>query len=134
MTGVQTCALPILIAPDFYNGPMAADWVGTSYGCGQDKLSRGRIGDALLTAFDTRVRIAFSRANRRRRIAKGDLAFPVLLHPRCLYFDEFVPDCDAIYPACPEEVIEFLLLQPGFSGQKVFFRKGGTFGLAVFKS
>jgi SAM-dependent methyltransferase len=123
----------LLVSPDFANGPMASEWVGTSYGCGQDKLTRGRWADALLTAFDSRLRIKAIRLTRSRQLGRGSGRFPVLLHPRCLYFEGFVPDCDAVYPSCPEEVINHLRAKPRYRDAAIFHRKAGTFGLAVWK-
>lgn len=123
----------LLISPDFAKNGMASEWIGTSYGCGRDKLARGRWSDALLTAFDSRVRLGMKRAARNRSIADGKITFPVLLHPRCLYSPGFVPDCDAVYPSCPEEVVRYLGSKPGYHRANVFYRAAGTFGLAVFK-
>jgi hypothetical protein len=124
----------LLISPDFASGPMASEWIGTSYGCGQDKLKRGRWGDALLTAFDTRLRTSAVRFARARELTRGKTRFPVLLHPRCLYYAGFVPDCDAVYPSCSEEVVHHLQLKPEYHDSVVFHRRVGTFGLAVFKA
>jgi SAM-dependent methyltransferase len=124
----------LLISPDFSRNAMASEWIGTSYGSGRDKLTRGRLADAFLTAFDSRIRLSMRRAARNRSIARGNVAFPVLLHPRCLYSEGFVPDCDAVYPSSPEEVAQYLGTKPGYVRATVFYRRAATFGLAVFKA
>jgi SAM-dependent methyltransferase len=121
----------LLIAPDFLHTAMASERVGLSYGAGREKLRRGRIIDAVLTGWDTRVRIARLRRRRARELASGTLTFPILTRPRCLELAGFVPDCDAVYPAAPEEIAPYLAQLPGFAGSRIFYRDGATFGLAA---
>ena len=92
-----------IISPDFALTPMASERLGLSYGSGRDKLRRGRVWDAILTGYHTRIRIPLHRRRRLREIARGQLHFPVLLQPRCLTQDGFTVDCDAVYPSCPED-------------------------------
>jgi SAM-dependent methyltransferase len=124
----------LLIAPDFARNGMPSERVGLSYGSGREKLKSGKWLDALLTAYDTKVRIGFSRWVRRRAIERGDCAFPILTDPRCFKLPGFTPDCDAIYPVCPEEVIGHLKRKSGFYGSEIFYRDGGTAGLMVRKA
>jgi SAM-dependent methyltransferase len=124
----------LLIAPDFLSNAMASERVGFSYGAGRRKLRSGRVLDALMSAFDVRVRIPLSRARRRRLLARGQYSFPVLLNPLCLCRAGFVPDCDAVYPACPEEIVNYLRAKPDCGACEVFYRDRYTFGLSVTKS
>jgi SAM-dependent methyltransferase len=121
----------LTVAPDFRDQAMASERIGTSYGSGREKLKRGRILDALLTAFDTRFRIPRLRQRRLEMLQQGKHTFPVLTTPRCLRLPGFVPDCDAVYPVCPEELIGYLRKKPGFSAADLFYRGSNAFGLVV---
>jgi SAM-dependent methyltransferase len=100
----------IIVAPDFANSAMASERIGFGYGSGREKLARSKILDAMLTAYDTRVRLYLKRVYQRRQLRRGSFSFPVLMEPRCLYLPGFVPDCDALYPACPEEVVNYRVI------------------------
>lgn len=123
----------LLVAPDFSRSPMPSERVGLSYGSGRDKLRRLRLLDALLTAYDTRVRIPRRRARRRGWLRRGHALFPVLTRPRCLSLAGFVPDCDAVYPACPDEILLHLSRQPGYASHELFYHDRYTFGLMASK-
>ena len=69
-----------------------------------------------------------------RQIAQGDLRFPVLLRPRCLSLEGFTPDCDAVYPACPEEALGYLSRRADFAAGHIFHRRDYNFGLCVEKT
>lgn len=112
---------------------MAAERVGLSYGSGRQKLRRGLIFDALLSAFDARIRIPVKRRSRNRALSCGAISFPVLLEPRCFRLMGFVPDCDAVYPACPEEIENYIRLLKNASRCELFYRDAYTFGLAAVK-
>lgn len=124
----------IVIAPDFARHAMPSERTGLSYGSGREKLARGRILDALLTAYDTRVRIVTQRWARRRGLQRGRFTFPVLRTPRCLKFDAFTPDCDAVYPACPEEIVNYLKQGSELGSSEIFHRDGVAFGLVVTRA
>jgi len=124
----------LLIAPDFSTSGMAAEHIGLSYGSGSQKLRRLRVLDALLTGYDTRVAISRARAQRRTRTRAGICAFPVLTNPRCLDMPGFVPDCDAIYPACPEEIVQYLQRHSDARSALIFYRDKHKFGLMVEKA
>jgi hypothetical protein len=66
------------------------------------EVKAGKAVDALVTAYDTHVRLKALRCLRRRRVRRGKITFPILTDPRCLHLPGFVPDCDAVYPGCPE--------------------------------
>jgi SAM-dependent methyltransferase len=123
----------ITVAPDFSNNPMASERVGLSYGSGRHKVARGKFMDACLTAYDTRVRISALRHRRKHEIRSGICSFPILMHPRCLYLPGFTPDCDAIYPACPEEITTYMRMKPGYRDSNLFYRDNSTFGLLIAK-
>jgi SAM-dependent methyltransferase len=123
----------ILIGPDFIHNAMASEWIGLSYGSGREKLKDGRVTDAILTTVDSRIRYPLKRLLRKRRVRNGEVRFPILLEPRCLYLKGFTPDCDAVYPSCPEEVINYLRTHSDFGSAELFFRDSSTFGLTVRK-
>lgn len=123
----------LLIAPDFRNNPMASEEIGLSYGAGTTKLQRGSFIDAALTAYDSRLRIPRIRKKHNARVDSGEATFPILLNPRCLRLPGFVPDCDAVYPSTPEEIVVFLK-KLGACDDQIFYRDGHTFGLRVVKA
>ena len=123
----------LLIAPDFTSNGMASERIGLSYGSGRSKIRQCKFFDALLTAYDTRVRIPIIRLLRLKQIRKGKLLFPILTRPRCLYLSGFTPDCDAIHPACPEEILSYMANKQGHKEGWVFYRSRSTFGLVVQK-
>jgi hypothetical protein len=124
----------LIVAPDFSRNAMASERIGLSYGPGREKAKSGRLVDALLTTYDTRLRLRLLRYLRRRSVGQGRVTFPILLEPRCLRLSGFVPDCDAVYPVCPEEITNYLEKREAFSGSEVFYRDGHTFGLMAVKS
>jgi SAM-dependent methyltransferase len=123
----------LLIAPDFTVNSMASERIGFSYGSGRDKLKRLRLLDALLTAYDSHIRIPRLRAQQRRFVQQGETPFFILTHPNCLAAPGFVPDCDAVYPACPEEIVNYLSRHRDYGFHKMFYRDRYTFGLLVSK-
>src|SRR5262249_36665042 len=98
----------LTIAPDFSKNGMQSERIGFSYGSGRDKLKKGRILDTILTAYDSRFRIPMLRKKRRKELHDGKFQFPILSKPRCLQLSGFMNDCDAVYPCCPEEMINYL--------------------------
>jgi SAM-dependent methyltransferase len=123
----------IVIAPDFSCNAMASERIGTSYGSGRDKLRRGRWWDAATTWWDTRVRIARQRRVRRRRLRHGDTWFPILTEPRCFKLPGFVPDSDAVYPSCPEEITNYFEGRSDLANWVLFYRDSNLFGLCIRK-
>lgn len=123
----------LLISPDFLHNAMPSEWIGLSYGSGRHKLRNGCIADALITLLESRVLYAWKRRRRKSRLSRGKFDFPILLEPRCLYFEDFVPDCDAVYQCCPEEVINYLRLKHDFKASEIFYRNASTFGLVIEK-
>lgn len=124
----------LIVAPDFTLHPMQSERIGLSYGAGREKLAQGKILDALLTAYDTRVRITLNRLWRRIYLCLGYYAFPILAEPRCLRLRGFTPDCDAVYPACPEEIFNYLRKERADWGfAEIFHRDSSSFGVAIRK-
>src|SRR5690348_1470609 len=87
---------------------MASEPIGLSYGSGREKVKQRKFLDALLTFYDSRCRIPYIRSSRQKRLAEGRFYFPISTSPRCLSLPGFTPDCDAIYPAHPQEIINYL--------------------------
>src|SRR5207302_4084364 len=125
----------LIVAPDFLFLPMASERIGLSYGSGSVKLMSGRVVDAFLTAFDTRIRLRRWHRQRERRLKAGEFWFPILTAPRCLAEPSlgFVPDCDAVYPACPEEIVNYMSQFISYDRHEIFHRSGCAFGLLVQK-
>lgn len=123
----------ILIAPDFLTNAMASERIGLRYGTGRDKARRGQLLDAVLTMFDSRVRLPAQRRRRARQLAGGGYTFPVWTSPRCLSLPGFVTDCDAVYPSCPEEIANYFGSRHSWSQHEIFFRDRSTFGLQIIK-
>jgi SAM-dependent methyltransferase len=118
----------IIIAPDFLNNAMASERMGFGYGTGREKARSGKLIDAALTLYDSRIRLPAQRRRRAAELARGAYTFPILIDPRCLSHSGFLTDCDAIYPSCPEEITNYLQARyPGVQSE-LFFRDGSTFG------
>lgn len=124
----------LVVAPDFRDHGMASQRTGWSYGSGRDKLRRGRIVDALMSAFDSRIRIGWWQRRRRRSLQRGRYRFPVLLNPLCLSRAAFVPDCDAVYPVCPEEISNYMQEKPRVAAHETFYRDKYCFGWMIAKA
>lgn len=124
----------LLVSPDFATNAMASEDLGFTYGPGREKLKAGKWLDALLTGFDSRVRIPRLRRKWRRELERRGPTFRVLLEPRCLRLPGFVPDCDAVYPVAPEEVLAYLRTRPSFGKAETFYRDGHSFGLVAWKA
>jgi SAM-dependent methyltransferase len=89
----------LLRCPDFLGrGQMSSQRCGLSAGTGREKLMRGRLWDAAVTAWDTRVRIPYACWQRRTAIARNPhtAGFYVNTQPTC-FEDSFGVDRDAIY-------------------------------------
>jgi len=124
----------LVVAPDFSFHAMPSERIGLSYGCGREKLKHGKLLDALLTAYDTRLRVRLIRTFRRNSLRQGVFSFPVLTNPRCFRLPGFTSDCDAVYPVCPEEILGYLRKEkPDFDSAEIFHRNRSSFGLAVRK-
>ncbi|MGJ5673014.1 MAG: class I SAM-dependent methyltransferase [Nostochopsis sp.] len=124
----------ITIAPDFDANNMPSEKIGFSYGNGRDKIRQGKLFDALSTFYDSRIRLPLMRSKRRKQLQSGSFYFPVLIKPRCLKFSEFVTDCDAVYPVCYQEIVNYLRQKIDYKDSKLFYIDNSTFGLIVTKS
>ncbi|NDV63043.1 class I SAM-dependent methyltransferase [Puniceicoccales bacterium CK1056] len=97
----------ILLCPDFLGkNRMTSQRAGFSLGSGMQKLRKGRILDAFLTAIDVRLRIPAA-CRRLRGIADQKPAFFVNLSPVCFCEESFRPDVDAIYLTYSREIMEY---------------------------
>lgn len=123
----------LTIAPDFARNGMQSERIGLSYGSGREKIQSRRYLDALLTTFDSRLRLPIRRRRRLAQLRRGTVSFPILTEPRCLHLPDFVPDCDAVYSACPEEIALFMGGFDDCGESNVFYRDGSTFGLGITK-
>jgi SAM-dependent methyltransferase len=122
-----------VIAPDFLNNAMASERIGFGYGTGREKLKRGQLIDAVVTLFDSRLRLPLARRRRARALGRGAYSFPILINPRCLSSRTFVTDCDAVYPSCPEEIANYMRGRHGIGQADLFFRDANTFGVEFVK-
>ncbi|MCL4247150.1 MAG: methyltransferase domain-containing protein [Anaerolineae bacterium] len=124
----------LIVAPDFSHKPMASERSGFSYGQGRDKLREGKVLDAFLTLVDNKIRIAQMRKYRVQQISDGQFDFPILADPRCLHLHGFVPDCDAVYPAHPQEIINYLRHIDKNVQCQFVYRDSSQFGLVATKN
>lgn len=92
----------LLVFPDFVvTGRFASQAVGRKRGLARDHLRRGAVVDALVTLFDSRIRLPFAL----KRAVKRCGPCPVNLNPRCfIELDRVEPDVDAVYIASTGEV------------------------------
>jgi len=124
----------LLISPDFTINAMQSERIGISYGPGREKLRKGKLLDAILTFFDGRIRIYLKRLYRKMEIRNGKCKFPILLNPRCFELEGFTTDCDAVYPVCPEELINYMKKKKDYGRHKLLHRDKYTFGLEFIKT
>lgn len=89
----------LMRCPDFLGrGRLSSQRCGFSAGTGRDKVRRGRLWDAAVTAWDSRIRIPFACWRLRAAIARMDAnaGFYVNTRPTC-FTDPFAADRDAVY-------------------------------------
>lgn len=124
----------ITIAPNFDVNAMPSEHMGFSYGSGKIKLTQGKLLDAILTFYDSRIRLPQVRLKRRKQIQGGAISFPIFIKPRCLELPDFTPDCDAIYPVMIEELINYLHKRNDYYESEIFYRNNSVFGLRLSKN
>jgi ubiquinone/menaquinone biosynthesis C-methylase UbiE len=93
----------VLVFPDFVeSGRLASQKLGLSpIGAASEKLRKGKIIDALVSLYDSRIRLQTALKQAKERFG----AFPVNTQPICLSFPELMaPDIDAVYIASKVEV------------------------------
>lgn len=96
-----------ILCPDFLGaGRMSSQRSGLSAGTGREKLSRGQYWDALVTAYDNKIKIPLH-AFRLRREARKEPRFFVNMAPTC-FTDRFLPDVDAVYLTFADEIRSYL--------------------------
>lgn len=98
--------LLIILCPDYSRRCIPSQRLGFSPGSGRDKLLAGKAWDALVTGFDSRVRVPTWRRWLRWRQGTTP-SFLVNLAPRC-FTDPFEPDCDAVYLTDRREITTLL--------------------------
>jgi SAM-dependent methyltransferase len=90
----------IILCPSFLDkGNITSQVVGIGPGTGREKWQRNQYLDAILTAFDNKIRFPFWAAYHRWQVrASQSPLFLVNLAPKCLDSQyEFMPDYDAVY-------------------------------------
>lgn len=103
----------IVLCPDFLGqGRMTSQRAGLSPGTGSEKFRRGAYWDALLTAWDSRVRIPLL-CWRLRQHARNSSRFYINLEPVC-FTDKFMPDVDAVYLTYEPEIRRYLATRVEF--------------------
>jgi SAM-dependent methyltransferase len=96
----------VLVFPDFVvSGRLASQQMGWSpVPRASEKLKSGRLGDALLSLFDSRVRMRRALKSIRQRVGP----FPINVAPICLSYPEVMgADVDAVYIASKQEVADW---------------------------
>lgn len=122
----------ILIFPDFVSsGRFASQFIGLSNETTAfRKLKKGRILDALISLYDSRIRLPKALRNASKHFG----SFPVNLSPKCLTVGNIAmaPDIDAIYIASKEEIADWSIKK----GYKTLFPAGknGYFSEHAFVS
>lgn len=97
----------VLVFPDFVeSGRLASQLLGFSLGKASEKLGRGTIFDALVSLYDSRVRLPKAL---KTAVSKNG-SFPVNTSPVCLSYTLVMgADVDAIYIASKKEVHDWAL-------------------------
>lgn len=116
----------IILCPDFLGkNHLSSQRVGLSSGTGREKLKKGQIVNAILTGFDTKIRMPLKMQLLRIRANKSP-KFYINLSPTC-FIDPFSPDVDAVYLTYENEILEFLRKKINWfslsTEQKEFIRK-----------
>lgn len=95
----------VLIFPDFVeSGNFASQQLGLSPGSASEKLKSGRIIDALISLYDSRIRLP--NALKKAFVKFGP--FPINCNPLCINFPLFMnADVDAVYVASKKEIFEW---------------------------
>lgn len=124
----------ITIAPDFDRNAMASERIGLSYGSGKEKIAKGRLLDALLTFYDSKLRLPLIRRQRRKKLKSHSFCFPIFSDPNCLKLDGFTPDCDAVYPCTYQEIENYIMIKKDYESSELFYHDAYNFGLKIIKS
>ena len=97
----------VLLCPDMLGrSRMTSQRLGFAVGTGRQKLKAGHWTDALITGYDSRVRMVIA-AWWRRRLARRRPRFYINLAPLC-FAEAFQPDFDAVYLTFKDEIIHYL--------------------------
>ena len=97
----------ILLCPDFLSkGRCPSQRVGVSSGRAVEKLKKKQILDAVITLFDTRIRVPFFSKLFEYKIKRAP-QFYINLDP-IVFEDPFLPDVDAVYLTSNTEIVSYL--------------------------
>lgn len=97
----------VILCPDFLGyDNITSQRVGFSQGSGREKLSKLKIFDAIVTGFDTKIRLPRFCKKLKNQISTAPL-FMINLNPTC-FSDSFQPDVDAVYVTYRPEIIKYL--------------------------
>lgn len=99
----------ILVFPDFVeSGRFASQQLGFSpFGTASKKVQAGKVIDALVSLYDSRVRLPKALKNAVGRLG----AFPINVSPVCLSYPELMAtDIDAVYIASKKEVHDWAMV------------------------
>lgn len=95
----------ILVFPDFVeSGRFSSQQLGFSPGTASRKFKSGKIVDALISLYDSRVRLP----NALKKSVAEFGSFPINYNPLCFNFPSFMDaDVDAVYVASKQEVFDW---------------------------
>ncbi|HVX25697.1 MAG TPA: class I SAM-dependent methyltransferase [Parafilimonas sp.] len=95
----------VLVFPDFVcSGRLGSQQLGYSPGTFKTKIKKGHIIDALISLYDSRIRLP----NALKKVISTRGNFPVNISPLCLNFPENISaDVDATYIASKKEIMRW---------------------------
>lgn len=108
----------VLVFPDYVTSRLfSSQHIGHKEGRAKNHLAKGDFLNAVITLYDSRVRLPRAIRNAKEEIG----AFPINLNPRCLIKNcAEIPDTDAVYLSSKSEVHEWASAQ----GYKVTYPQG----------
>lgn len=105
----------LILAPNYIDhGFMISQQVASSLMSGRKLLTRGKIMEALRSAYYNRFLIPRICKKLRSKIP----GFYINVNPVCFSIDDFMPDVDAVYAVSKEE-IDFYMASKGFHPEKL---------------
>ncbi len=99
----------VLVFPDFVSsGRLGSQQLGYSPGTFKTKIKKGRLLDALISLYDSRIRLP----NELKKAVLKYGKFPINISPICLRRPEYISaDVDATYLASKTEIIQWAVQQ-----------------------